>query len=50
MSKFKIIILSILLFPISLPYWFAWSLIELIREDDGTHWTENPLDIKPKRR
>ena len=46
MKEVKIIILSILLFPISLPYWFAWSVIELIREDDGTSWSENPLTLK----
>jgi hypothetical protein len=42
------IILSIVLFPISIPYWFAWSLIEIIREKDGTTWSENPLTIKCK--
>ena len=46
----KIIILSILTFPISLFYWFAWSIIETLREDDGTIWRENPLTIKPKQR
>ena len=41
-----IIFLSILFFPISLPYWFAWAMIEVIREDDSTIWTENPLTFK----
>ena len=50
MSKREIIFWTILLLPISLIYWFAWAMIELIREDDGTHWTVNPLDIKPKQR
>ena len=45
-KNIKIIILSIRLFPISLPYWFAWAMIEAIRCDDGTIWTENPLTIK----
>jgi hypothetical protein len=28
-------------------YGFAWSLIECIKEpDDGTIWTQNPLDLK----
>ena len=45
-KNIKIIVLSIMLFPISLPYWFAWAMIEVIREDDGTIWTENPLTIK----
>jgi hypothetical protein len=39
MSKTKIIIISILTFPISLVYWFAWAVIELIRTDDKTDWT-----------
>ena len=30
-------------------FFCSWSLIELIREDDGTHWTENPLDIKSNK-
>ena len=46
----KMIIISILTFPISLIYWFAWAIIEALREDDGTIWTENPLTIKPKQR
>ena len=48
MSKLQIIILTILFFPITLPYWFAWAMIEVMREDDGTIWTENPLTIKTK--
>jgi hypothetical protein len=44
-SKLKIILVSILLFPISLPYWWAWSFIEMMREDDGTVWSKNPLDL-----
>jgi hypothetical protein len=44
----RIIIISILTFPISLIYWFAWASIEALREDDGTIWTENPLTIKSK--
>ena len=46
----RIIIISILTFPISLIYWFAWAIIETLREDDETIWTENPLTIKPKQR
>lgn len=45
-KRFWIIIVSILTIPISLPYWFAWAIIEVMREDDGTIWTENPLTIK----
>lgn len=47
-NTLRTIILSILFFPISLPYWFAWLLIEIIREDDGTIWTRNPLTIDTK--
>jgi len=45
-KNIKIIVLSIMTFHISLTYWFAWAMIEAIREDDGTIWTENPLTIK----
>ena len=48
MSKIQIMILTILFLPITLPYWLAWAMIEAIRYDDGTIWTENPLTIKPK--
>ena len=46
MEKYQIVILSIIFLPISLPYWFAWTMIEVMREDDGTIWTENPLTFK----
>ena len=49
-ERFWIVAVSILVFPVSLPYWFAWAMIEVTREDDGTIWTENPLTIKPKKR
>jgi hypothetical protein len=49
-ERFWIVAVSILTLPVSLPYWFAWAMIEVIREDDGTIWTENPLTIKPKQR
>jgi len=48
MRTYQVIVLSIIFFPISIPYWLAWSLIEVLREDDGTIWTENPLTFKSK--
>ena len=48
MKTYQVVVLSIIFFPISLPYWLAWSLIEAMREDDGTIWTENPLTFKVK--
>jgi hypothetical protein len=50
MSKVQIVLLSLLCLPVSIPYWFAWSMIEILREDDGTIWTKNPLTIKPKQK
>ncbi len=50
MSKIQIMILTILFLPITLPYWFAWAIIEVMRDDDGTMWTVNPLSIKPKQK
>jgi len=44
MIKIAIVVLSIIFFPISVPYWFAWSLIETIRDNDSV----NPLTIKCK--
>lgn len=48
MKNITIIFISILTFPISLTYWFAWAMIEAIREDDGTVWTKNPLNFNQK--
>jgi len=36
--------LTIVCLPI-LTYWLAYFLIEMIREDDGTLWTKNPLKV-----
>ena len=49
-ERFWIVAVSVLTLPVSLPYWFAWAVIEVTREDDGTIWTENPLSIKPKQK
>lgn len=41
-----VILLSIILFPISLIYLFMWSFAELLREpNDDTIWNKNPFDI-----
>lgn len=44
MKILLIIILSLLLLPISLPFWFAWSFAEAMREpNDNTIWNKNPF-------
>ena len=45
MRKLLIVIVSLICLPISLGYWLAWAIIEILREDDGTMWTENPLNL-----
>jgi hypothetical protein len=39
-------ILSGIFVFITLTWILTWGIIEAIREDDGTHWTENPLGKK----
>jgi hypothetical protein len=50
MSKSWITIISITTLPVSIIYWFAWLVIEILREEDKTIWTQNPLTIKLKQR